>query len=88
MDCCTITAYAGKCYKALIDSGAAISLPQYSTYQYIDNSCKTPKQPTTAKLNTVDGSPMTALGMAALHLRIADFKFTHKFHHLQQITGQ
>ena len=30
MDCPTITAHAGKCYKALIDSGAAISLIQYS----------------------------------------------------------
>ena len=30
-------------------------------------------------LNTADGSPMTALGMMALHLRIADFKFTHNF---------
>ena len=34
-------------------------------------------QPTTAKLNTTDGSPMSALGMTALHLRIAEFKFTH-----------
>ena len=33
----------------------------------------------TAKLNTANGSPMTALGMTALHLRITDFKFTHSF---------
>ena len=32
-----------------------------------------------AKLNTADGSPMTTLGSTALHLQIADFKFTHKF---------
>ena len=69
----------GKCYKALIDSGAAISLIRYSTYQLIDDSFKTPIQPTTTKLNTADGSPMMALGMTALHLRIADFKFTHNF---------
>ena len=31
------------------------------------------------KLNTADGSPMTALGMMILQLRIADFKFTHNF---------
>ena len=68
-----------KHYKALIDSGAAISLLCYSTYQCIDDSFKTPIQPTTAKLNTTDSSPMTALGMAALDLRIADFKFTHNF---------
>ena len=79
MDCPTITVHAGKCYKALIDSGAAISLLRFSTYQHIDGSFKTPIQPTTAKLNTADGSPMTVLGMTTLHLRIADFKFTHNF---------
>ena len=79
MDCPTITVHAGKPYMALIDSGAAISLLPYSTYQHIDGSFKTPMQPITAKLNTTDGSLMTALGMTALHLRIADFKFTHNF---------
>ena len=52
---------------------------RYSTYQHIDNRFKSPIQPTSAKLNTADDSPMTALGMTALHLRIADFKFTHNF---------
>ena len=79
MDCPTITVHAIKCYKALIDSGAAISLIRYFTYQLIDGSFKTPIQPTTSTLNTADGSPMTALGMMALHLRTADFKFTHNF---------
>ena len=79
MDCPTITVHAGKHYKALIDSGAVISLINYSTYQHIDNSFKTPIQPTTAKLNTADSSLMTALGMTALYLRIEDFKFTHNF---------
>ena len=74
-----ITVHAGKCYKVLIDSGAAISLLQYATYQNIEDSFKTPIQPTTAKLNTADGSPMTALGMTALHLQIAEFKFIHNF---------
>ena len=55
------------------------SLLRYSTYQHIENSFKTPIQPTSTKLNTADGSPMTTLGMTALHLRIADFKFTHNF---------
>ena len=77
MDCPTITVHARKHYKALIDSGAAISLIRYSTYQLIGNSFKTSIQPTTTKLNTADGSLMTALGMTALHLRIADFKFHH-----------
>ena len=78
-DCPTITVKAGKCYKALIDSGAAISLLRYSTYKKIEDCYKTPIQPTTAKLNTADGSPMSAIGTTALHLRIAEFKFTCNF---------
>ena len=65
MDCLTITVHAGKCYKALIDSEAVISLLQYSTYNNIEDSYMTPIWPTTAKLNTADGSPMMALGMTA-----------------------
>ena len=77
MDCPTITVHARKCYKALIDSGAAILLIRYSTYHLIDDSFKTPIQPTTTTLNIADRLPMTALRMTALHLRIAHFKFTH-----------
>ena len=62
---------------ALIDSGVAISLVRYSVYQHI--KFQDPIQPTTAKLNRADGLLMIALGMTALHLRIADFKFTHNF---------
>ena len=79
MDCPTITVHLGKCYKALIDSRAAISLIRYFTYQLIDNSFKTPIQLTTTMLNMADGSPMMALAMTALHLRTADSKFTHNF---------
>ena len=79
MDCPTTTVHAGKSYKALINSEATTSLLRYSTYHHTDDCFKTPIQSTTAKLNTVDGSPMTALGMTALHLRIAEFKFTHNF---------
>ena len=78
-DCPTITVHAGKCYKALIDSGAAISLLRYSTYKKIEDCYMTPIQPTTAKLNTADGSPMSTIGTTALHLMIAEFKFTHNF---------
>ena len=77
--CPTIMVHAGKCYKALIDSGATISLLRYFTYKKIEDCYKTPIQPTTAKLNTADGSPMSAIGSTALHLRIAKFKFTHNF---------
>ena len=38
-----------------------------------------PIQSTATKLNTADGSPMTILGSTALHLCIADFKFTLNF---------
>ena len=79
MDCPTITVHTGKCYKALIDSGATISLLRYSTYKKIEDCYKMLIQPTTAKLNTADGSPMSAIGMTALHLRMAEFKFTHNF---------
>ena len=78
-DCPTVTIHAGKCYLALIDSGAAISLIRHSTYKQIDDCYKTPIQSTAAKLNTTDGSPMTILGPTALHLCIADFTFTQNF---------
>ena len=52
---------------------------KYSTYKRIEDCYKTPIQPTATKLNTADGSPMTTLGSTALHLQIADFKFTHNF---------
>ena len=60
--------HAGKCYKALIDSGAAISLIRHSTYKQIEDCYKIPIQPVAAKLNTADDSPMTTLGSTALHL--------------------
>ena len=79
MDCLTITVQTRKCYKTLIDSGAAISLIRCLTYQLIDDSFKTPIQPTTTTLNTADGSPIIALGMTEHYLKIADFMFTHNF---------
>ena len=48
-DCPTIKIHTGKCYQALIDSGAAISLLRYSTYKKIEDCYKTPIQSTTAK---------------------------------------
>ena len=79
MDCPTVIVKAGKHYQALIDSGAAISLIRHSTYKQIEDCYKTPIQPTAAKLNTADGSPMTTLGSTALHLCIVDLRFTHNF---------
>ena len=79
MDCPTITVVAGKCYKALIDSGTARSLIRYSMYLTMDSGFKTPIQTTTTKLNMANGSPIMALGITVLHLRILDFKITHNF---------
>ena len=45
----------------------------------IDSSFKTLIQTTTTKVNIADGSPMMALGMTALYLRIVEFKFMHTF---------
>ena len=56
-----------------------MSLIRHSTYKQIEDCYKTPIQPTAAKLNTTDCSPMTTLGSTALHLQIADFKFMHHF---------
>ena len=78
-DCPTITMHAGKHYKVLTDSGAAISLVRYSMYQNTDNNLKSAIQSTSINLNTVDGSPMTALGITTPQLWIADFKFLHNF---------
>ena len=78
-DCPTVTVHAGKCYQALVDSEGTISLIRHSTYKQIEDCYKIPIQPMAAKLNTTNGSPMTTLGSTALHLCIADFKFTHNF---------
>ena len=78
-DCPTITVHAGKHYEALTDSGAAISVDRYSTYQSMDNSLKTAIQSIFIHLNTADESPMTALGITTLQLQIADFKLLHTF---------
>ena len=56
-----------------------MSLLRYSTYKNMGDCYKMPIQPTTAKLNTADGSPISAIVTTALHLRIAEFKFTHNF---------
>ena len=79
MDCPTITVHAGKCYKSLRDSGAAVSLVRYSKYQNITENLKTAIQSTLIHLTTVDGSPMTALGITTLQLWIVDFKFLRNF---------
>ena len=77
--CHSTIVYAGKCYKALINSRATISLVRYSTYKNTDNNKNTAIQSTWIHLNTADGSPMIALGITTLQLWMVDFKFSHSF---------
>ena len=51
-------------------------IPLINTLKTVSRPLYNPK---TANLNTTNGSSMAALGMTALHFRIADFKFTHNF---------
>ena len=74
-----MTVYAGKWFKALTDSGAAISLMSTSVYNMIKDHYKTSVWPTVSNLRTAYGSPMSLMGKATLHLWIEDFKFSHTF---------
>ena len=65
MDCPTITVQAGKHYKALIDSRSSnFTSPLFnlSTYWWILTVLRPLYEPTTAKLNTTDGSD-TMIGL-------------------------
>ena len=63
----------------MIDSGAAISLMHRSVYNMIEGCYKSPILPTAANLQTADGSPMSSMGKATLHLWIVDFYILHTF---------
>ena len=52
MDCPTINVHAGKWYKALIDSGAAISLLRYSAYKNIEDSLQDPHTTPNSQIGT------------------------------------
>ena len=73
----TVIVHAGKRFKAVIDSGAALSLVCTSVYSMIEDCYKTKMVPATVNLKTVDRSAMSSLGKATLHLCIANFKFSH-----------
>ena len=59
--------------------GSCYIITQVLNLQKLEDCYKTPIQPTKAKLNTADSSLMSAIGTIALHLRIAECKFTHNF---------
>ena len=70
---------AGKSFKALIDSGAALSLACTSVYNMTEDCYKTKALPAAVHLKTADGSSMSSVGKATLHLCIARFKLSHIF---------
>ena len=78
-NCPTVTVHAGKRFKALMDSGAALSLVCTSIYNMIDDQCKIKILPAVVHLKIVDGSAVSSLGKATLHIFIANFKFSHTF---------
>ena len=78
-DCPTATAHAGKRFKALTDSAAALSLAHTSVYNMIEDCYKTKILPAVVHLKTADGSSMSSLGKATLYLCITNFKFSHTF---------
>ena len=86
-DCPTVRVHAGKRFKALIDSGAAISLACTSVYNMIEDCYKTKILPATVHLKTADGSSMSSMGKATLHLWIAHFKFPHTFIACDKLLG-
>ena len=71
--------HAGKRFNALIDSGAALSLTHTSVYNMIEDCYKTKMLHAAVHLKTADGSWMSLLGKATLHLHIANFMFSHTF---------
>ena len=62
-----------------MDSRAAISLATRSAYNIIEDCYKTKILPPVVHLKTADGSSMSLMGKATLHLHIANFKFSHTF---------
>ena len=78
-DCPTVTVHTAKKFKALIDSGAALSLACTSMYNMIEDLYKTMILPAEVHLKTAHGSSMSSLCKATLHLHNANFKFSHTF---------
>ena len=71
--------HAGKRFKALTDSGAALLLSLTSLYNVIEEHYKTKILPAAVHLRTTDGSSMSSLDKATLHLHITSFRFSHTF---------
>ena len=69
-----------KDFKALVDSGAALSLASTSVYNMIEDHYKAKILPAAVHLKKADRLSMSSLGKVTLqHLHIANFKFSHTF---------
>ena len=62
MDCPSVMVYAGKRFKALIDSGAALSLAHTSVYNMTEYCYEIKILPAAVHIKTSDGSSMSSLG--------------------------
>ena len=71
--------HAGKRLNAIIGSGAALLLVHTSVYNMIKDQYKTKILPAAVHLNIADGSAMSSIGKATLHLHITNFRFSHTF---------
>ena len=71
--------HAGKRFKALIDSGAALLLAHTCVYNMIKECYVTKILPAAVHLKTADRSSMSSLGKTTLHLHITNFMFYHTF---------
>ena len=71
--------HVGKRFKALIDPRPALSLANASIYNMIKDHYKTKILPAAVHLKTADGSAISSLEKATLHLCIANLKCYHTF---------
>ena len=65
--------------KVLMDSEIAMSLAHTNIYNMIKDCYKTKIMPAALHLKTADGSSLSSLGKTALHLLIANFRFSQTF---------
>ena len=78
-DCPTVTVHAGKRFKTLTDSGAALSLVHTCVNNMIDDQYKTKIPSAAVFLRHQMDHVMYSLGKVTVHLHIANFKVSHTF---------
>ena len=78
-DCPTVTVHARKRFKALIYSCAACSIACTMVYSMTQDHYKTKILPADIHLKKADGSSMSSLDKATLHLHTAKIQVSHTF---------